>query len=383
MPKRSPWGARDAAIAEEVAGFCRASLEPALAARADRDEFPREALRRCGELGLLGLPVPPEFGGKGATCESAAAYLEAFGYSCQDNGLAAAAVAHLAGCVVPIWRVGTEAQKKRLLPPLCRGEWVGALAMTEPEAGSDILNIATVAEPEGDGYALHGRKSYVLNAPVADVVLVIATVKPGSGAEGMIALAVERGTPGMRVGNAVRKAGLRSAPMAELVFERCVVPAENRLGAVGGGAFVFHAAMLWERTLALAPHVGVMARVLERCIAHARARRQFGQSIGKFQAVSHRIAEMKLRLEAARMFLFRAAESLQRGARDPMDASMAKLFISEAAVQTYTDAVRIHGAAGYTEDLEFVEDLRDGLGTLILSGTSDIQREIIARTLGL
>jgi alkylation response protein AidB-like acyl-CoA dehydrogenase len=177
--------------------------------------------------------------------------------------------------------------------------------------------------------------------------------------------------------------GLCHAQMGEIDIANCVVPAENRLGAEGNGSLVFHHSMHWERTLILAPHVGTMRRVLERCVLYAKQRRQFGQPIGKFQSISNRIADMKLRVECARLLLHHAADTLQQKTRLAPEASMAKLFISEAAVTTYLDAIRIHGALGYTDELEFGEDLRDAIGTTIFSGTSDINRQIIARHLGL
>jgi alkylation response protein AidB-like acyl-CoA dehydrogenase len=372
--------ARRNAVWDQVARFCQARLGPAAAPPA---LLPRDAFRQLGEFGLLGLPVPLEFGGRGATCVELTTHLEAFGYACQDNGLLMSVVAHVAGCVVPVFRVGTEEQRRRFLPRLCSGEWLAAIAATEPNAGSDLFSLQTVLEECEGGYLLSGRKTYVLNATDADVVVVLATARPGSGARGLVAVLVERGAAGMRVGRVFRKSGLRTAPLAELEFERCFVPSHNRLGAAGGGALVFHLAMLWERTLALAPHVGTMQRVLEKCIGQAKRRVQFGKAIGKFQSVSNRIADMKVRLDACRLLLFQAARAVDRGSRDLLEPAAAKLFISEAAVATYLDAIRIHGAAGFTDELEFAEDLRDGVATVIFSGTSDILRQVIASELGL
>jgi hypothetical protein len=309
--------------------------------------------------------------------------MEAVGYGCRDNGLLAALNAHLWSCVIPIWKFGTEEQKRRYLPRLCNGEWIAAHAATEPGAGSDIFSLKTQAEHKGNKYVLNGKKKFILNAPVADVVVAFATVDSNRGREGIIGFLVEKGTAGMMVSGVINKMGLRHAPMGEVVFNNCEVPVENRLGKDGIGAMIFQTSMLWERTLILAPHVGTMRRVLEKCVAYARTRAQFGQSIGKFQSISNRIAEMKVRVECARLLLYHAAEILQTGTRSALEASMAKLFISEAAVETYLDAIRIHGALGYTDELEFAEDLQDAIGTIIFSGTSDIQRQIIARYMGL
>jgi len=286
-------------------------------------------------------------------------------------------------CVVPIWKFGTEEQKSSLLPRLCSGEWIAAHAATEPEAGSDIFSLTTRAVRKGNNYVLNGRKMFILNAPVADLVVVFATVDPEHGAEGITGFIVEKGKPGMAVTRVIDKMGLRNALMGEIVFTNCEIPAQNRLGSEGNGSLMFQHSMHWERTLILAPHVGTMRRVLEKCVQYARRRRQFGQSIGKFQSVSNRIADMHMRVECARLLLYHAADILQQKTRLAPEASMAKLFISEAAVETYLDAIRIHGALGYTEELEFGEDLQDAIGTTIFSGTSDIQRQLIARHLGL
>jgi alkylation response protein AidB-like acyl-CoA dehydrogenase len=363
--------------------FAQQNLDDPLAAPDRSPEFPRQAWRRSGEYGVLGLPLPAEYGGQNEDAKTTARAMEAIGYGCRDNGLLAAINAHMWSCVVPIWKFGSEAQKRHLLPRLCNGEWVAAHAATEPEAGSDIFSLKTRAERRGNKYILNGQKTFILNAPVADWVVVFATIDPDQGPEGITGFVVENGTPGMTVSRVINKVGLRHALMGEIVFTNCEIPAENRLGPEGNGSLIFQHSMHWERTLILAPHVGTMRRVLEKCIQYARRRRQFGQSIGKFQSISNRIADMKVRVECARLLLYHAADILQQKTRQAPEASMAKLFISEAAVETYLNAIQIHGALGYTDELEFGEDLRDAIGTTIFSGTSDINRQIIARHLGL
>src|SRR5215213_6616086 len=228
--------------------------------------LPRQAWRRCGEYGVLGLPFPTEYGGQSADVKSTAVAMEALGYGSLDNGLLAAINAHLWSCVVPIWKSGTHEQKRHLLPKLCNGEWVAAHAATEPEAGSDIFSMTTHAERKGDKYVLNGLKKFILNAPVADVVVVFATVDPKKGAEGISVFFVEKGTPGMVVTRVINKMGLRNALMGEIAFTNCKIPVENRLGPEGNGSLVFHTGMQWERTLMLAPLVGTMRRVLEKCV---------------------------------------------------------------------------------------------------------------------
>jgi hypothetical protein len=260
---------------------------------------------------------------------------------------------------------------------------VGAHAATEAGAGSDVFSLRTRAVRDGGDYVLTGEKAFSLSAPVADLYLVFANVDPDCKPSGITAFLIERDTPGLTLTRVRRTVGLQTAPMGDLALTGCRVPAHNRLGDEGSGPFIFQLSMRWERTLIVAPEVGTMRRLVERCVQYARERVQFGRPIGQFQSVSNRIADMTVRLELSRLALRRAAEMLDAGVRDAIEPSIAKLYISEAALQTSIDALRIHGASGYMEDAEFGTDVRDALGMTILSGTSDIHRQIICRHLGL
>jgi alkylation response protein AidB-like acyl-CoA dehydrogenase len=376
----SAWG--EGAVWEETAAFCRDSLNPLLAGRAP-EEFPRSAWKAAGEFALLGMPVGREYGGRGASAMEAAERLEALGYACEDNGFLAALCAHLLSCVIPVWLRGNDDQRERFLKPMCSGEMVAAHAATEPTAGSDIFALRTTARREGDDYVLDGQKAFSLSVPDAGVYIVFANLDPEFRPAGITGFLVERDRPGLSVTMVRRKIGLKTAGMGDLELAACRVPAANRLGAEGSGSLIFQLSMRWERTLIVAPQVGMMRRVLEKCVRRACERTQFGQPIGRFQSVANRIADMKVRLELSRLALMRAAELLAAGRRDAVEPSIAKLFISESALQTSIDALRIHGASGYMEDAEFGHDVDDALGMTILSGTSDIQRQIIARSLGL
>jgi alkylation response protein AidB-like acyl-CoA dehydrogenase len=283
----------------------------------------------------------------------------------------------------PILTFGTQAQKQRYLPGLCRGELIGAHGMTEPDSGSDAYSLRTRAEKRDDGYVLNGNKTFVTNAPIADLALIFATTKPELGQWGVTAFLVEKGTPGLMVSRDLEKLGLRTAPMGELILQDCYVPEENRLGSEGAGASLFGSSMEWERSFILAGHVGAMERQLEACIRYARERRQFGQPIGGFQAVSNRIADMKVRLETARLMLYKVAWLKTIGKPAAMEAAIAKLYLSECFVQSCQDAIRIHGGYGYVTEFELERDLRDSIGGTLYSGTSDIQRVVIAKWLGL
>jgi alkylation response protein AidB-like acyl-CoA dehydrogenase len=292
--------------------------------------------------------------------------------------------AHMLACVVPVARHGSDAQRARYLRGLCDGSLVGAHAITEPESGSDTFAMRMRAERADGGWRLNGTKTFISNGPVADVVVLFALTDPGKGFHGGVTgFLLERGTAGFRSGQAFEKMGLRTSPVGELVFEDVWVGDDAVLGTVGGGAAVFTTAMDWERTLLVAAHVGTIERLLETSIAYARTRSQFGQVIGKFQAVSHRIADMKVQLEAARLLTYRAAKRLGTSRGASLDASIAKLFVSETLVKTALDTIQLHGGNGFMVEYEVERALRDAVGATLYSGTSEMQRNIIGRWLGL
>ena len=368
---------------EAAATFARTELDGDIASRDARGTFDREGYRRLGGAGLLGIPIPSEYGGQGEDIESAVAAVEGLGYGCPDTGLVFALGAMLWTVAMPIQSFGTEAQKRRWLPGLCDGTLFGANAASEPEAGSDIFSMTTRAERTGDGWVLDGRKVWITGGSIADLVVVFATVDPSKGALGLASFLVPKGTPGLRVVREIPKLGMRTAPMAELAFEHCVLPDDALLEREGRGARVFNAALEWERGAILAGALGTMRGQLERCIAHARKRKQFGQPISKFQAVSHRIVEMKLRLETSRALVYNFARKKARGGDATLEAAMAKLHVSESFVANSLDAVRLFGALGYIAETGVDRDLRDSVGSVIFSGTNDIQRNIIAARLRL
>jgi len=351
--------------------------------REQRAEFWREGFERCGRFGIQGLPIPVEYGGQGQDLATTLAAMEGLGYGCPDTGLIFAINAALWTVTMPILSFGTEAQKQRYLPGLCNGRLLGCNAASEPDAGSDIFAMRTRAERHGDGWILNGRKTWITAGPIADVYHCFAATDPSKGVLGITAFLIEKGTPGFRVVREIPKMGMRTAPMGELVFEDCVLPAESVLGRVGRGATIFNASLDWERGAILSSVLGTMRRQLDRCIEQARTRKQFGQPIGKFQSVSNRIVDMALRLETSRFMVYRYAWSKSQGKDATVWASMAKLHVSECFVQNSLDAVRLFGASGYVTENGLERDLRDSVGGLIFSGTNDIQRNIIAHHLRL
>ncbi|MEZ4663375.1 MAG: acyl-CoA dehydrogenase family protein, partial [Caldilineaceae bacterium] len=271
--------------------FAQNELTAAVTENDRHERFPREQWDKCANFGVLGLPFPEAYGGAEADILTTMLVMEGLGYGGKDNGLLFALNAQMWAVQHPINEFGTPEQKERWLPRLIAGDIIGAHGMSEPDSGSDAYSLRARAETRDDGYLLNGAKTFVTNAPVADLAIVFASTAPEKGSWGISAFVVETGTPGFTVSKNIEKMGLRTAPMGELILQDCFVPTENRLGPEGIGAHVFNSSMEWERACILGAHVGAMERQLEECIKYARTRKQFGQPIGKFQSISNRIAE--------------------------------------------------------------------------------------------
>jgi alkylation response protein AidB-like acyl-CoA dehydrogenase len=266
---------------------------------------------------------------------------------------------------------------------LCDGSLIGANASTEADAGSDVFSMRATARRDGDSYILNGTKTFITNATVADIFIVYATVNPALGPMGVTAFIVERDTPGLRVGRNFEKLGLRTSPLGEIVLENCRVPVVQRLGREGRGVGVFDCAMEWERGCILASCLGVMERQLQECIEYARNRRQFGKPIGKYQSVANRIVDMKVRLETSRPLVYRIGALKDANLDATAASALAKLYVSESFVKSSMDAVQVFGGYGYLTEMQLERDLRDSIGSTLYSGTSEIQRNLVARSLGL
>lgn len=377
------WNQEQADFRQRVTDFARAELNEGLLER-DRDErFNHDAWKKCADLGIHGLPIPEQYGGLGADPLTTVGILEALGYGCRDNGLLFSINAHMWTTEIPVLTFGTDAQKKKFLPKLCSGEWIGGNAMSEPGSGSDAYSLSTRADLRGDKYILNGSKIFVTNGSIADVILVFATIDPAKGPNGVTGFLVEKTFPGFSVARTVHKMGLKTSPMAELFFDNCEVPVENRLGREGAGKNLFTDSMTWERGCILASALGSMQRLLETSIAYAKQRQQFNQPIGKFQLVASKIVDMKVRIETARHLLYKAAWLKSQRKSIFLEAAMAKLHISESWVRCAEDALQIHGGYGYMQEFELERELRDAYGSRLYSGTSEIQRVIVASLLGL
>ena len=371
-------------LRDSVAKFAQRELNTDLYERDRNQTFSRELWRKCAEIGIQGLPVPEQYGGSGCDPLSCAIALEALGYGCKDGGLVFSLSAHLLACVVPIWKHGSDAQRERYLPRLCDGTLVGAHAITEPGSGSDTFSMRMRANKVDGGWRLNGTKMFISNGPVADLCVVFAVTDAAKGFHGGVTgFVVEASTPGFTAAQKLEKMGLRTSPVGEVVFDNVFVKDDALLGGVGGGAAGFATAMDWERILLVAGHVGIMQRLLDASVDYARTRKQFGQTIGKFQAVAHKIADMKVQLEAARLLTYQSAWRLQHARSAALDASITKLFVSESLVRAALDTVQIHGGYGFMTEYDVERALRDSIGATIYSGTSEMQRNIIARWLGL
>jgi alkylation response protein AidB-like acyl-CoA dehydrogenase len=366
-------------LKQTVREFAEAELAPHAREWDEKQEFPREVFTKLGELGLMGVVWPAEYGGAGLSTLDYAIVMEELARV--DAGVALSVAAHNSLCSGHIFLAGTDEQKKKYLTPLARGQKVGCWGLTENSAGSDAGGTKTSAVQRGGEWVLNGSKTFITNGRVADVAVVMAVTDRAKDKKGISAFVVERGTRGFRAGKKEDKLGVRSSDTSELVFEDCHVPAENLLGKEGNG-FVDTLRVLDRGRIGIAAFsVGIAQASLEASIKYARDRRQFDHAIADFQAVQFKIADMAMKIEAARLLTWRAAVLRDSGREHTAESSMAKLFASEMAVEAALEAVQIHGGYGYIKEYPVERYLRDAkLGT-IGEGTSEVQRLVIAREL--
>lgn len=369
-------------IKEETYAFAK-TLSPNLRESDKQSIFNKVAWKKISENGLLRGFVPVEYGGLGWDTITRVIALEAFGEGCGDNGLCLALSSLVWTIFPPILSVGSERQKQDYIPKLLSGECIASDGITEELSGSDAIAMQTSAIRCSEGYVVNGEKRYVGFAPIADLVILFAKTDPSLGAWGISTFLVDTKLAGIQRSDNTEKMGLRTLPMGAIKFENCLLPESARLGEEGVGLSLFNESMEWERSFILATQVGSMARQLEQCICYAKSRKQFGKPIGVNQSVSNRIAEMRVRLETCKLLLYKTAWIKDQNKPAALEASMTKLSISEAFVNSSMDAVRIHGAKGYLTEFQIERDLRDATGGLIYGGTSDIQKNMIARMTGL
>jgi alkylation response protein AidB-like acyl-CoA dehydrogenase len=370
-------------LREQVARFARQEIVPRVREHDLKSEFDLESWRKLGEYGLLGLNLPAEYGGGGADVMTCIVAGEALGLAGVDGGLTLAYGAHSFLCADTILQHGSDEQKVRWLPKLATGEWIGCMGLTEPGAGSDAASLRMRAERVEGGWRLNGSKMFITNGPIADVAVVFAKTDPEAGHAGISTFVVEQGTPGFSAGQPLHKLGMRSSLTSELVFDDCVVPESALLGYEGAGFLVALQALEWDRSTLLAPALGTMEMVIERCCRYAKEREQFGKKIAEFQAIRHKIADMKIFLEAARSLVYRIAWCKDQGRpMNHLEASVAKLFVGDWSLQPSNDAVVLHGGYGFCAEYDMERVYRDLRVAAIGGGTSDIQKMIISRLMG-
>jgi alkylation response protein AidB-like acyl-CoA dehydrogenase len=371
------------ALYKSVAEFGREVVSPKAGERDREGRFDRDVWDRCGEMGLCGLPISTEYGGQGADAVTTGVALEALAYGGHDAGLLLSLGAHLTIGSLPIDLHGTEEQKARYLPKLTTGEWIGAFGVTEPDTGSDTASIKSRGVREGDEWVLNGTKTFITNGPICDVFTVVVRTNPDSGAgQGMTAFILDRDTPGLSVGKHLDKMGNRSSPTSEMIMEDVRVPDSQRLGDEGSALWkVAFECFDWERTVMIASGIGGMQAGLERCIQYAKEREAFGKPIAHFQAIAHKLAEMKIRLETSRMTLRHAAWLKDQGKPHMVEASIAKAYVAECAIKNAEEAIQIHGGWGYIKDFPVERGWRDAKLSSIGGGTTEIQKLIISRVL--
>ena len=362
---------------EMVRDFAENEIKPLAQERDHSGEFPWELIRKMGPLGLLGLPIPEEYGGAGADTVCYAIAIEEIARVCGSTAITVAA--HTSLGTYPIYRFGSEAQKRKYLPRLASGQGLAAFGLTEPEAGSDAGATRTRAVREGDEWVINGQKIFITNGSIADVVVVAAVTEPDKSPRGIGNFIVEKGTPGFRPGRDEEKMGLKASVTSQLFLEDCRVPQENFLGQPGEGYKQFLITLDGGRISIGAMALGLAQGAYERALAYAQERVQFGQPIARFQAIQWMLADMATEIEAARLLVTRAAWLKDQGVRFTKEAAMAKLFASEVAERACFKAVQIHGGYGYVREYDVERMYRDQRLCTIGEGTSEIQRLVIAR----
>lgn len=366
-------------IAQMVKDFCEKEIEPNKMKWDESQEFPIDAFRKMGELGLLGVLVPQEYGGAGfGYHEYVTAIIE---LSKVDGSIGLSMAAHNSLCTGHILQHGSEEQKKKYLPKLATGEWIGAWGLTEPNTGSDAGNMKTVAEKKGDEWVLNGAKNFITHGNSGNVAVVIARTGEAGKSRNASAFIVERTNPGFKQGRKEDKLGMRASETSEMIFEDCRIPSENLIGEVGEGFVQALKVLDGGRISIAALGCGIAEGAFEAALAYSQEREQFGKSISKFQGISFKIADMAMKVEAAKLLTYQAAELKNQGKSVNRESAMAKLYSSEIAVEVANDGVQIFGGYGYTKDYPAEKYYRDAKLCTIGEGTSEIQKVVISRTL--
>lgn len=359
-----------------IRSFAENEVKPLAAEVDEQERFPMETVRKMAKLGLMGIPVPKEYGGAGGNVQMYIRAVEEISRVCATTGVILSA--HTSLCMAPILENGTEEQKQKYLPKLASGEWIGAFGLTEPNAGTDAAMQQTVAEDAGDHWVLNGTKIFITNAAYADVFIVMAMTDKSKGTKGISAFIVERGFPGFSIGKKEAKMGIRGSATCELVFENCIVPKENLLGVMGKGFNLAMKTLDGGRIGIAAQALGIAQGAMDETVKYTKERKQFGASIASFQNTQFQLADLETKIQAARFLVRSAAWKKDMKLPYTKDAAMAKLFAAETAMEMTTKAVQFHGGYGYTREYPVERMMRDAKITEIYEGTSEVQRMVIA-----
>ena len=363
-------------ILEMVHDFAVNEVKP-LAAEIDRtEEFPMKNVKMMAEMGLMGIPFPEEYGGAGMDTLAYIQTVEELSKYCASTGVILSA--HTSLCATPIYQFGSEEQKQKYLPKLCSGEWIGAFALTEPNAGTDASGQQTRAELVDGKWILNGAKVFITNGGYADVFVVMAMTDKKKGNHGISAFIVEKGDEGFSIGKTEDKMGICASSTTELIFQNCVIPEDRLLGQVGDGFKVAMSTLDGGRIGIASQALGLAQGALDNTIAYVKERKQFGRALAKFQNTQFQLADMHTKVEAARLLVYKAARAKDTQKKYSLEAAMAKLYAAEVAMEVTTKAVQLHGGYGYTREYDVERMMRDAKITEIYEGTSEVQRMVIS-----
>lgn len=364
---------------EMIRSFAEKEVKPLAAEIDEQERFPIETVKKMGEIGLMGIPFPVEYGGAGGTNVMYSMAVEELSRVCATTGVVLSA--HTSLCAAPIYENGTEEQKMKYLPKLCSGEWIGAFGLTEPNAGTDAAAQQTFAEEKEDHFVLNGNKIFITNAEYAHVYVVFAMTDKSQGTRGITAFIVEKGTPGFSIGKKELKMGIRGSATCELIFENCIVPKENLLGRVGGGFKIAMKTLDGGRIGIASQALGIAQGAMDETVKYTKERKQFGRSIAQFQNTQFQLADLQCRIQASRLLVRLASWKKDMKMPYTMESAQAKLYCAETAMDMTTKAVQFHGGYGYTREYPVERMMRDAKITEIYEGTSEVQRLVIASNL--
>lgn len=364
---------------EMIRDFTEKEVKPLAAEIDEQERFPIETVEKMAKIGIMGMPFPVKYGGAGANNQLYAMAVEELSRACATTGVVVSA--HTSLCCAPIYEFGTEEQRMKYLPNLCSGKWIGAFALTEPNAGTDAASQQTMAVEEGENFILNGNKIFITNAEYANVYIIFAMTDKSLGTKGISAFIVEKGMPGFKIGKKELKMGIRGSATCELIFENCVVPKENLLGRIGDGFRIAMKTLDGGRIGIAAQALGIAQGAMDETVKYVKERKQFGKPIGRFQNTQFQLADLCVKINAARLLVRQAAWKKDQKQSYSYEAAQAKLFAAETAMEMTTKAVQFHGGYGYTREYPVERMMRDAKITEIYEGTSEVQRMVIAANL--